>query len=151
MIGAGRSAGFGMEFDHLGLAVRSTERALAFLQDLGYRAGEPVYDPLQRVRLVLCSSDVMPPVEVISEADADGPLASILSGRSECIYHLCYRTADLPATLAAMKAAGHRVVEAAAPKPAVLFGGLPVSFYWVKGFGLIEIIEDGKPGEAKGV
>jgi hypothetical protein len=55
---------------------------------------------------------------------------------------MCYRTRDLAASIAAMKAAGHRVVQAVAPKPAVLFGGCPVSFYFVKGFGLIEILED---------
>jgi hypothetical protein len=41
-----------------------------------------------------------------------------------------------------MKTAGHRTMVVSPPKPAVLFDYRPVSFYMVRGFGLIEIIED---------
>jgi methylmalonyl-CoA/ethylmalonyl-CoA epimerase len=100
-----------------------------------------IYDPLQKVNLVLCLSADMPTVEVIFPSEECGPLSAILADRSESLYHLCYRSHDLPTSLAAMKQAGHRVIEVAAPQPAVLFDNKPVSFYLVKGFGLIEIIE----------
>ena len=44
--------------------------------------------------------------------------------------------------MAAIKSAGIRVMTVAAPKPAVLFDGKIVGFYQVKGFGLIEIVEE---------
>ena len=131
----------GLAFDHFGLATRNPDRALSFLTGLGYQAGGMIYDPLQKVNLVLCLSADMPTVEVIFPSEECGPLSAILADRSESLYHLCYRSHDLRTSLAAIKQAGHRLIEVAAPQPAVLFDNKPVSFYLVKGFGLIEIIE----------
>ena len=133
---------FGLAFNHFGLATRSPDKAVAFLKGLGYRAGETTHDPIQKVNLILCRNGQMPPVEVISPGAEPGPLDAILADRNEAIYHLCYRSRDLAASLAAMKQGGHRVVQVAAPQPAILFGGQRVSFYMVRGFGLIEILED---------
>ena len=135
--------GFELAFDHLGLATRNAKQTLAFLRGLGYRSPEPVYDPLQRVHLVLCEHAAMPAVEVIYAAgDEVGPLDAILAQQPQSIYHLCFRTPDLTQTLAAFKAASHRIMVVSPPQPAVLFGGRRVSFYMVRNFGLIEIIED---------
>jgi len=133
--------GFGLEFDHLGLATRDPEKTLAFLRALGYQAHEPIHDPLQGVDLVLCHHPSMPDIEVIFSAGNAGPLQSILAAQPQAIYHLCYRSRDLDSTLTAMKAAGQRVMRVSDPKPAILFRNKPVSFHLVRGFGLIEIIE----------
>jgi methylmalonyl-CoA/ethylmalonyl-CoA epimerase len=133
--------GFGLRFDHLGLATRDPAGTLAFLRGLGYATPTTVHDPLQGVNLVLCTHPAMPAVEVVSAAGPGGPLESVLAQQPQAVYHQCYRSASLAATLAAFKAAGHRVVTVSPPKPAVLFGGLEVSFHLVRGFGLVEIIE----------
>jgi methylmalonyl-CoA/ethylmalonyl-CoA epimerase len=133
---------YGLAFDHFGLATRAPDKAVAFLAGLGYQVGETIHDSIQKVRLILCRNDRMPLVEVISPADEPGPLAAILADRNEAFYHLCYRSGDLAASLAAMKQAGHRVIQVAAPQPAILFDNKRVSFYMVRGFGLIEILED---------
>ena len=133
---------FGLSFAHFGLATRDAERTLAFLRGLGYRTPPSVHDPLQRVNLSLCEHPAMPAVEVIWAAEPDGPLDAILDRAPQSIYHLCYRTRDVAASLAALKDAGHRTLVVAPPKPAVLFGDRRVSFYMVHGFGLIEMIED---------
>ena len=133
---------FGLEFAHFGLATRSAETTLEFLRGLGYDTPETVYDPQQRVNLVLCEHQTMPAVEVIFAADEGGPLDAILAKQPQAIYHLCYCSRDLAGSLAALKVAGHRAIPVAPRKPAVLFGNRHVSFYMVRGFGLIEIIED---------
>jgi len=133
---------FGLVFDHFGLATRNPDKAVAFLKGLGYRVGKTNHDPLQKVNLIYCLSTRMPSVEVISPAEEPGPLTAVLGNRSESFYHLCYRSRDLFSALAAMKLAGHRVMQVAAPQPAILFDNKRVSFYLVGGFGLIEIIED---------
>jgi Glyoxalase/Bleomycin resistance protein/Dioxygenase superfamily len=134
--------GFGLTFDHLGLATRDAMKTLAFLRCLGYLTPPFVYDPLQRVNLALCEHASMPSIEVISAADETGPLDAILTHQPQAIYHVCYRSREVAATLAAIKAAGHRTLTISPPKPAVLFDHRLVGFYMVRGFGLIEIIED---------
>jgi methylmalonyl-CoA/ethylmalonyl-CoA epimerase len=137
--------GYGLTFHHLGLAVEKPEPAMRFLAGLGYRVGTALYDPHQNVNLVWSEGDAMPPVELIFPADTPGPLDDILRRNKELIYHLCYVTGDLDSTLRRMSEAGHRVICAAPPKPAPLFHDERVSFYLVRGFGLIEIIEQ-RPG-----
>jgi methylmalonyl-CoA/ethylmalonyl-CoA epimerase len=56
------------------------------------------------------------------------------------VYHLCYESDNVKDSLSHMEKAGLRVFEVAEEKPAILFGGKPVSFYMVTGIGLIEII-----------
>lgn len=139
------SGDWGLAFDHFGLATRDAPRSLAVLRGLGYACGEPVHDPLQKVHLVYCVHPRMPAVELIYAADEPGPLETILAHQPESVYHLCFRSANVAASLAAMKAAGHRTLTVVPPRPAVLFGLEPVSFHLVKGLGLIEFIETRSP------
>lgn len=143
--GARRLDRFGLRFDHLGLAVSAPKRACAFLADLGYEIGPRVHDPLQNVNLILCRSAVMPAVELIFPTESPGPLDSVLAGRTELIYHLCFECESEARSIAAMQASGHRVVCVSAQKPAALFDGQPVSFFLVRGFGLIEVVERSLP------
>ena len=133
---------YGLDFHHLGLAVAHPDKAVRFLTGLGYTLSPPTYDPLQKVNLIMAHRPGQPAIEVISPAGEPGPLDGLLKQRTELIYHVGYRTRDLPASLEAIKKDGHRILCVSPPKEAVLFGSRPVSFYYVDGFGLIEIIED---------
>ncbi len=129
-----------LTFHHFGLAVRRPQRAFAFLQSLGYRAGAQVYDPLQSVNLAMRHHPAMPAVEVIWPGEAPSPVDSLIKGDKSLVYHLCFATHDAPRALGELAAAGHQVIEIAAPKPALLFDGIAVSFHNVLGFGVIEIL-----------
>jgi catechol 2,3-dioxygenase-like lactoylglutathione lyase family enzyme len=133
----------GLQFHHLGLAVRKPEDARRFLTAMGYRVGDVVFDPEQNVNLHMCTHDVMPGVEIIYPGESGKTPVDRLLARhdSGIVYHVCYRTDDLAGALAAMAEAGLRTLCVSPPKPAILFGGERVSFYMVDGFGLIEIIE----------
>ena len=134
----------GLVFHHFGLAVRKPEPSIAWLTALGYRIGETVFDPVQNVHLILCPHDEQPAVEIIYPGPGPGPVDGLVQRHaSGIIYHTCYETTDLPATLAHLETAGLRIVCVSPPKPALLFGGRPVSFYNVVGLGLIEILEPG--------
>lgn len=137
---------WGLSFDHFGLATRDAARSMAVLRGLGYVCSASVYDPLQNVHLVYGVHPRMPAVELIYAAEEPGPLESILVHQPESVYHLCFRSADVAASMAAMKAAGHRVLTVVPPRPAVLFGHRPVSFHLVKGLGLVEFIETDATG-----
>lgn len=133
---------FELSFHHLGLAVREPSRARVFLEALGYRIGEAVFDPEQNVNLVMAFHREMPAVEIIWSTGSAGPLDGMLEKYAKgIVYHVCYVTEDLKKSLDAFAAAELVPFCVSPPRPAVLFGGKPVSFYMVKGIGLIEIIE----------
>ena len=134
---------FGLRFHHLGLAVPSPEQAFRFLEALGYRSGAQAYDPLQNVSLAMRHHEAMPDVEVIWPGQGPSPIDQMIK-RGNMIYHMCFVTDDAEASVAAMESAGLRVLPLGAPKPAVLFGGIPVSFHRVDQVGLIEFIH-GEP------
>jgi methylmalonyl-CoA/ethylmalonyl-CoA epimerase len=134
---------YGLSFHHLGLAAAKPEPARVFLQGLGYKVGKLVFDPLQDVNLQICEHPTMPLVEIVCPGQGDGRLNALLARHREgLVYHVCYRTADLGASLRAIEAQpGLKVLCVSPPQPAVLFNGDPVSFYVVAGVGMIEVIE----------
>jgi len=131
---------YGLEFHHFGLAVRSPEAAFRYLSDLGYRAGSTCYDPLQKVNLAMRHHERMPDVEVIWPGAEPSPIDRMLKKSDSMIYHLCYTSANVDESLAALERAGLEVLPLGMAQPALLFGGIEVSFYNITGVGIIEII-----------
>ncbi len=134
----------GLTFHHLGLAVSRSDATIAFLSQLDYVIGPTIFDPLQNVRLTMCTHPTDPFVEIISpdQDGSKGPVnAMIQKNPLGLVYHSCYTTTNLENTLAQAKVLGLEVFCVSPPKPAVLFEGRKVSFYRLKGMGLIEIIE----------
>ncbi len=130
-----------VKFHHLGLATTDPVRACSFLSSLGYTVGETVLDEIQNVRVVMCTQAHAPDVEVISPAVTPGPLDGILTQNRQLIYHICYATPSIPAALDALAEKKVRPTCVSEPKPAVMFGNRRVSFYMIRGFGLIEFLE----------
>jgi hypothetical protein len=134
---------FGFSFHHFGLAVAAQceLQASAFYRGLGYCFSKKIYDDQQNVHLIWCTHDVMPSVEIILPGYGNNPLAPILKDKTEAIYHQCLLSSDILNSLLKVKEAGLRVVQVAPPKKAVLFDNLHVSFYYIKGIGLVEVLE----------
>jgi catechol 2,3-dioxygenase-like lactoylglutathione lyase family enzyme len=141
---------FNLTFHHLGLAVRRPQQAVSFLQGLGYRCPEPVFDGAQNVHLIMCTHEAMPAVEIISPGSGATPIDGYLARQPNgLIYHACYACPDLAESLARFEAAGIAAICVSEPTPAILFGGRKVSFYNILGVGLIELIDtEGKPAAA---
>jgi Glyoxalase/Bleomycin resistance protein/Dioxygenase superfamily len=131
---------YGLVFHHFGLAVKSPEAAFRYLEDLGYSAGSTCYDPLQKVNLAMRHHERMPDVEVIWPGLEPSPIDRMLKRSDAMFYHLCYTSADLDGSLAALEKAGLEVLPLGLAQPALLFGGIEVSFYNITGVGIIEII-----------
>jgi hypothetical protein len=136
----GRLENLGLNFHHFGLAVHQPAEAFAYLAALGYREGAEEYDSQQRVNVAMRHHAEMPDVEVIWPGDGPSPIDRMIKGRDSLIYHLCYWTPDAGGSLAAIAAAGLQVRTVSEPCPAILFGGLAVSFHLIGGVGMIELI-----------
>ena len=134
---------YGLEFHHLGLAVKEPESAIRFLSGLGYEIGPTFRDELQNVNLMLGTGSDMPAVEIIYPTETPGPLVTILKARTSMIYHICYASRNRDESLRLLEADQNRISLLSPPQPAVLFGGRKVSFYVLVGFGVIEILEPG--------
>ena len=133
----------GLTFHHLGLAVRQPEEAITFTRGLGYVIGKPVNDAEQNVNLVFCTHSTAPAIEIIFPANGKSPIDALVAKHANgIVYHCCYVSKDLDATLSAFSKSGLRPLCVSSPKPAILFGGAIVSFYQIMGIGLIEIIEN---------
>src|SRR5262245_10705299 len=131
----------GLDFHHLGLAVKDDGPALAFLSALGYQPLDRVFDPVQNVHVRLCVGEGRPTVELVQPGPSGvSPVDHVISRFNEMIYHTCYATSDAAATVAAWKAEGLKVQTLSPPRPAVLFAGRPVSFYRIPGVGIIELL-----------
>lgn len=135
---------FGLHFHHLGWIVPAPEAAASFLTPLGYRPGAQAYDPLQRVNLAMHHHDQMPDIELIWPGPEASPIDRLLR-QGHMVYHIGYVTEDAEASLAALEAAGISVLTVVPPRPAVLFGGIPVSFHTLDEIGLIEFLHGVPP------
>lgn len=131
-----------LKFHHLGLAVKDDAAALAMLTALGYTPQHKVFDAEQNVFGRLCLSPTQPTVEIVQPGpDSKSPIDGMLAKYSELIFHTCYETPDLAATLAGIEELGLRALPLGERKPAILFGGRHISFYRIIGFGIIELLE----------
>lgn len=127
-------------FHHIGIAVKDFKASVRFYTGLGYEASEPVMDKYQNVELVMLKSDTFPNIELIKPVDENSPVNNYLKNYNETIYHFCYETNDLKETLDILSK-DYRVLCISKPKPAVLFDGSKVSFYYIKDVGIVEFLE----------
>ena len=130
-----------LKFHHLGLAVSKPEFAKEFVLAMGYVIVNSSYDPNQDVNLSMCSHKTEPAIEIIWPGESIGPIHNLTSRHpSGVVYHICYETVDLDAALVKLRNSGMEVTCISPPKPAALFENRPVSFYNIKGIGLVEIL-----------
>lgn len=118
--------------DHLGLAVESLEEASRLYRDvLGLECGgtEEVAD--QKVRVAFFQVGEVR-IELLEPTDADSPIAKFLEKRGPGLHHVAYRVDDLPATLAALKSAGVRLIDDT-PRPGA--HGMQIAFAHPKSTG----------------
>lgn len=99
------------QIDHLGIAVRSITEASGFYRDvLGLECGGLEEIPDQKVRIVFFDIG-QTRIELLEPTTADSPIARFLDKRGPGLHHVAYRVDDLPATLAALKSAGARLLD----------------------------------------
>ena len=129
-----------MIIDHVGVAVRSIEKAIPRWQSVfGYRqATEVVTNSRQRVHVVFLSKEGSLPVKLIEPVDDDSPIA-VFTRQGGGLHHLCFRVPSVSAELARLAALGLRTL--APPQPGEAFDDEPIAFVYA-GDGLnVELID----------
>ena len=128
--------------DHLGMAVDSLEEASRLYRDvLGFACGGTEEIPDQKVRVALFQAGEVR-IELLEPTAKDSPIARFLDQKGPGLHHVAYRVPDLPATLAALKSAGVRLIDDA---PRAGAHGMQIAFAHPKSTGgvLTEFCQQG--------
>ena len=111
--------------DHIGIAVRSLEEAMAFYRDtLGLPLAEVEEVADQKVRTaIFCTGEGR--VELLEPTSPESPIAKFLEKRGEGIHHMAVRVTDIQAKLAELEASGAQLIDRS---PRVGAGGHLIAF-----------------------
>lgn len=129
-----------MKLDHVNIATPDAEGAAKLLSDLfDLPVVRRVDVPDQGVRVVKldCGNAV---VELTEPLGPDTPVGRFLAKNRPGLHHLCFRTKDLRADVARLKAKGAAFVN---EEPTIGAAGLPIVFLHPKSTGgvLVELVE----------
>ena len=126
--------------DHLGVAVRSLENALAFYRDaLGMSPSEPEEVATEGVRVVFLPVGESR-IELLEPLNDESPIARFLEKRGEGIHHVCLRVSSLEKTLDDVERGGGQIIP---PRIRTGAGGRRIAFLHPRSTGgvLIELKE----------
>ncbi len=125
--------------DHLGIAVRSLDRALGFYRDqLGLSVSHRETVAAERVNVAMLPA-AESRIELLEPADESSTIAKFLAKRGEGLHHVALRTRDFTATLERLRASGARILN----EPRTGAGGHTYVFVHPESTGgvLLELIE----------
>lgn len=126
--------------DHIGIAVKSIDEALAFWQDsLGIKCTGVEDVAEQKVKTAFLPVGATE-VELLEPTSGESPVAKFMEKRGEGIHHLAIRVENLEAALAELKEKGIRLID---EKPRYGAGGAKIAFVHPKSTGgvLLELSE----------
>jgi methylmalonyl-CoA epimerase len=129
-----------MKIDHLGIAVRSIDKALEFYRDqlgLSVTLREEVRaEKVMAAMLPLGESRI----ELLEASEADSVIAKFIEKRGEGLHHIAVTVPDLQAAVEKLKASGARVLN----EPRKGAGGHLYSFIHPSSTGgvLLELIQE---------
>jgi methylmalonyl-CoA epimerase len=107
------------DIDHLGIAVRSLDAALAFYADqLGFQACPRETVEQEKVNVVMLPAGG-PRIELLEATGSDSVIAKFIEKRGEGLHHVALKVPDLAATVERLKAQGARLLN----EPRVGAGG----------------------------
>lgn len=98
------------KIDHLGIAVRSIDRALEFYRDqlgLGVSLRETVAHEKVNVAMLPLGS---PRIELIEPTESDSVIGKFIEKRGEGLHHIAIRVPDFQASLDRLRAAGAKLL-----------------------------------------
>jgi len=99
------------KLDHVGIAVKNLDAALAFYRDaLGLEVEEPEDVASQRVRAHFIPTGASA-LELLESTDADSAIAKYVAKRGPGIHHITLSVDDIHAALARLKEKGVRLVD----------------------------------------
>ena len=104
-----------IKIDHLGIAVRSLDAALAFYEkQLGFPAGLRETVEQEKVHVAMLPAGESR-IELLEATEPDSVIAKFIDKRGEGLHHVAIKVPDLAASVARLKASGARLLNE--PRP----------------------------------
>jgi methylmalonyl-CoA/ethylmalonyl-CoA epimerase len=130
-----------MQFDHLGLAVKSVVKGRKVLSEvLGVREWtQEVRDPVNGVLLQFGRDPAGVVYELLEPLDETSPIYPALSGGKAILNHVAYLVSDLGEAREHMRRSG--CAPTSQPNPAIAYGGRNIQFFVTPLRFVIELIE----------
>jgi methylmalonyl-CoA epimerase len=98
------------KIDHLGIAVRSLDRALEFYRDqLGLEVSLRETVEHEKVNVAMLPLG-QPRIELLEPTESDSVIGKFLEKRGEGLHHIAIRVPDLRASVERLKSAGARLL-----------------------------------------
>jgi methylmalonyl-CoA epimerase len=98
------------KIDHLGIAVRSLDKALEFYRDqLGLEVSMLETVEAEKVNVAMLPLGE-PRIELLEPTEADSVIGKFLDKRGEGLHHIAIRVPDLAGSVARLKSAGARLL-----------------------------------------
>jgi methylmalonyl-CoA/ethylmalonyl-CoA epimerase len=126
-----------MEFEHLGVFVKTLEQGHDMLQAILPIA--TISDPLLRVAVQFLSDTSGIRYELVASNGPGNPVDAVISERRNTLNHVAYRTKDFDAQVGRLREA--RCMPLGEPRPAAAFGGVRVLFFLTPLSMIVELIE----------
>lgn len=109
-------AGLVRDLHHIAIVVESIAEARKVYETaLGLDAGEPEFVADQKVNVLVLHAGSQR-IELVEPASEDSPVTGFLAKRGGGLHHVAYRVDDCAAAIAALEAAGLRMIDRA-PRP----------------------------------
>ena len=127
--------------DHVGVAVKNLDEAIALYRDvLGFRLEDVHILTERKVRVAFLSTGGETNIELLEPIGGDSPVAKFLESRGEGIQHVAVRVNDIEAVLAEFKRKGVVLID---DKPRAGAEGAKIAFVHPKSTKgvLLELVE----------
>ena len=99
-----------IKIDHLGIAVRSLDAALAFYEkQLGFSVGLRETVEQEKVRVAMLPAGESR-IELLEATETDSVIAKFIDKRGEGLHHVAIKVPDLASAVARLKSSGARLM-----------------------------------------
>lgn len=96
--------------DHIGIAVKRLDDAIAFYRTIGLEAGSIEKIPTEGVRVAFLPTGGVR-LELLESLRGDGVIARFIERQGEGMHHLAFATDDIRAAMADLREAGLNLVD----------------------------------------
>lgn len=128
----------GLKVHHIGFATDNIEATSAFYLNNGYKAGDIIFDEIQRTNICFLTKEGEPALELIQPANEKSSVNKILNKNGVCPYHICYEVDDIDQAFDAMCEEGFTPLFR--PVEAVAIEDRLICYFWKKEVGFVELV-----------